>query len=76
MTKRELRLLGAVLYLCEGTKLRKDPRYKNTYIYGIEFTNSNPEIIALFLKFMIRELEISQAKIKAQLFIQISMRKK
>lgn len=69
MTSKELRLAGALLYLCEGTKLRRDPRYKNTYIYAIEFTNSDPQIIALFLRFMRDELKVDIQKIKGQLFI-------
>lgn len=69
MTKKELKLAGALLYVCEGTKLRKDPRYKNTYIYAIEFTNSDPKIIALFRRFMIEELKIRASEIKGQLFI-------
>src|SRR3989338_858886 len=69
MTTRELRLAGALLYVCEVTKLRKDPRYKNTYIYAIEFTNSDPKIIALFRKFMIEVLSVEPTKIKAQLFL-------
>lgn len=69
MTRKELQLAGALLYECEGTKLRRDLRYKNTYIYAIEFTNSNPKIISLFLRFMVKELKIDIAKIKGQLFI-------
>ncbi|MDO8561512.1 MAG: hypothetical protein Q7S05_01660 [bacterium] len=69
MTTKELRLAGALLYVCEGTKLRKDPRYKNTYIYSIEFTNSDPRIIALFRRFMLEELNIKPEKIKGQLFL-------
>lgn len=69
MTKRDLQFAGALLYICEGTKLRKDPRYPNTYIYAIEFTNSDPRTVALFCRFMIRVLEIDPAKIRAQLFL-------
>ena len=69
MTSKELRIAGAMLYLCEGTKLRKDLRFKNTYIYSIEFTNSNPRIVSLFLRFMKEELEVSQNRIRGQLFI-------
>ena len=69
MTSKELLLAGALLYVCEGTKIRKDLRYKNTYIYAIEFTNSDPRIISLFLRFMIRGLKIDSSKIKGQLFI-------
>ncbi len=69
MTIKDLRLVGAILYLCEGTKLRKDPRYKSTYIYAIEFTNSDPRLVSLFRRFMVGELNISPETIKAQLFI-------
>ena len=69
MTTKDLRLAGALLYLCEGTKLRKDARYKNTYIYAIEFTNSDPRIVSLFREFMVRILKIEHRKIKAQLFL-------
>lgn len=69
MTLKELRLAGALLYVCEGTKLRKDLRYTNTYLYSIEFTNSDPLIIALFRTFMVKTLEIDPQKIKAQLFL-------
>ena len=69
MTRKELRIAGALLYACEGTKLRRDTRYKNTYIYAIEFTNSDPQLVSLFLKFMTEELEIDRSKIKGQLFI-------
>lgn len=64
-----LRFAGAVLYVCEGTKLRKDPRYNNTYLYGIEFTNSDPRIVTLFLRFMIQILKIQPEKIRGQLFL-------
>ena len=69
MNRKELRLAGALLYECEGTKLRKDPRYKNTFIYAIEFTNSNPVLVSLFLRFMKEELGIDRSKIKGQLFL-------
>jgi hypothetical protein len=69
MTNKELRLAGALLYVCEGTKLRKDSRYNNTYIYAIEFTNSDPKIVSLFIRFMRDELEIEPSKIRGQLFI-------
>jgi hypothetical protein len=69
MTKKELKIAGAILYACEGTKLRKDSRYKNTYLYSIEFTNSEPRIIRLFLRFMYEILGIDPAKVRGQLFL-------
>lgn len=69
MNLKELKLAGGLIYMCEGTKLRQDPRYKNTFIYAIEFTNSNPKLVFLFVKFMRKILKIELNKIKGQLFI-------
>ncbi|MEX0934985.1 MAG: hypothetical protein WDZ70_01510 [Candidatus Paceibacterota bacterium] len=69
MTKEQLAQAGALLYVCEGAKLRKDPRYKNTYIYAIDFTNSNPRVIALFMRFVREVLELEEERVKGQLFI-------
>ena len=69
MDKNDLMMFGLVAYLCEGTKLRKDNRYKNTYLYVIEFTNSNPELMKLFIKFMRQELNIDEDKIKCQIAV-------
>jgi len=69
MDKNGLKMFGLVAYLCEGTKLRKDNRYKNTYLYVIEFTNSDPELMKLFIKFMRQELDVDENKIKCQIAI-------
>jgi hypothetical protein len=69
MDKENLRIFGLTAYLCEGTKLRKDNRYKNTYLYVIEFTNSDPNLMKLFIDFMRQELEIDENKIKCQIAI-------
>ncbi|MEX0924734.1 MAG: hypothetical protein WDZ82_02205 [Candidatus Paceibacterota bacterium] len=69
MTKEELKVAGAVLYVCEGTKLRKDNRYKNTYIYNVDFTNSNPKTVILFIRFLKEILKIDHNKIRVQLFL-------
>ena len=69
MDKDDLLTAGLVAYLCEGTKLRKDLRYKNTYHYAIEFTNSDPNLIKLFLDFLRQEIEIDENKLKCQLSI-------
>ena len=69
MTSKELKIAGALMYVCEGTKLRKDPRYKNTYLYSIELTNSNPQIIKLFMRFLLEEIEANVRKVRGQLFV-------
>ena len=76
MTSKELQIAGALLYVCEGTKIRKDSRYKNTYIYAIEFTNSDPQIVSLFLRFLRQELKVDASRIKGQLFIYPDLNKK
>ena len=69
MDEEDLRIFGLTAYLCEGTKLRKDKRYKNTFLYAIEFTNSDPNLMKLFVKFMRQELDIDENKIKCQIAI-------
>lgn len=69
MTRKELTIAGAMLYACEGTKLRRDLRYKNYFIYAIEMTNSRPQIIALFARFLRDILKIDKLRLRGQLFI-------
>ena len=68
MNRKELELAGAILYACEGTKLRKDPRHKNTYLYAIELTNSDPKIICLFVKFLLKVIKTDKERLRGQLF--------
>lgn len=69
MTSKELEIAGCMIYACEGTKLRKDPRGKNTYIYAVEVTNSSPEIIAIFVRFLKSIVKPNWGKLRGQLFI-------
>lgn len=69
MEKRNLKIAGLMAYLCEGTKLRKNNRYKNTYYYTIEFTNSDPALIKLFTEFLRKIIKIDESKLKCQIFI-------
>ena len=69
-TKKELEIIGTVLYGCEGTRLRRDKRrVNNVYHWVIEFTNTDPRLIKLFLLFMRKVLTIHEKKLKGQLFI-------
>lgn len=71
MTKfssRDLHLSGIMLYACEGTKLRIDKRSGNPY-YAIEFTNSNPKLVKLFLEFLRKIIGIEESKLKGLLFV-------
>lgn len=69
MTKKNLTIAGAMIYACEGTKIRKDARYENYYIYAIELTNSRPETIRLFSLFLQKILKVPWAKVRGQLFV-------
>ncbi len=69
MTKSQLKLAGAMLYACEGTKARNSQKEKSHWIYAIELTNSKPEIIALFCKFLREILAVDSTRVRGQLFL-------
>ena len=67
MSDDELKILGASLYICEGTRLRE---YENgRKIYSIEFTNTNPRVIYAFMNFFRKIIVPVDSRVKAQLFI-------
>ena len=57
------------IWWCEGTKLRKDKRWKNSYVYAIEVINSDPNIIKIFKDFLRRDLKVPNSKLKGQIQI-------
>ena len=63
MTKKELKLAGAISYKCEGKKLRRDERFRNTWSYRIEFCNSDPILIKIFLEFLRRIIKIEEDRL-------------
>lgn len=70
LSNRELKIAGVLLYCCEGTRLRRDKRRKGDVFYWvIEFTNSNPKLVKLFLVFLRKIIKISESRLKGQLFI-------
>lgn len=68
MTIKELEIIGAMLYVCEGTKARRDFRTKNGYIYSIELTNSDPRIIKIFSVFLKKIIKADWSRVKGQIF--------
>ena len=66
-TDSELLLIGAALYTCEGTKPREVRDHQK--IYSIEFTNTDPKVIHLFLIFLRKIINPIEERIKAELFI-------
>lgn len=67
LSKRDLLMIGASLYYGEGTKLRVDNRgYK---VHAVEFTNKEPMMVKMFLKFLRGIIKAEEERIKAELFI-------
>ena len=69
MNNKELTILGASLYVCEGTKVRRDYRGENRYIYSIELTNSDPNIIKSFSLFLRKIIKPDWKRVRGQLFL-------
>ena len=61
------KLIGSILWWTEGTKSRKDKRWKNSWTYAVEITNTNPAIIKLFLDFLRHDIGVEEPKLKVQL---------
>lgn len=67
ISRKDLILLGAALYVSEGTRARI---YKNgKKIFSIEFTNKDPRLIKVFLRFLREIIKAYEERIKAELFI-------
>jgi hypothetical protein len=69
MNKKDLTILGASLYACEGTKARRDYRSKNRFIYSIELTNSDPRIIKSFSLFLKKIIKADWSRVRGQIFL-------
>lgn len=64
ISKRELFLIGAVLYWAEGTKEKE-----GTPGSGIQFTNSDPKMLKIFLLWLRSVCMIDEEKIHFQIYI-------
>lgn len=62
--------VSLTLWWTEGTKARKNKRWKSL-IYSVEITNTDPTIIAMFLKYLREELGVQTNRIKVQLQIHL-----
>lgn len=69
MNLRQLTILGASLYACEGTKARRDYRGANRYTYSIELTNSDPNIVKTFSLFLKNIIKADWSRVRGQMFI-------
>lgn len=62
LSKRELILIGAALYWGEGYKTQKNKE-------GLQLSNSDPYLIALFLRFLREVIEIPEEKFRVRISI-------
>lgn len=65
ISKRELFLVGVVLYWAEGYKKLKVRNGRSITSHSISFTNTDPEMVQMFIRFLTDIVEISQEKITA-----------
>ncbi len=61
------RIIGAILWWAEGTKSRRDKRWKNAVTYPVEITSTDSQIIKLFLQFIRKDLKIDESRLRIQL---------
>ncbi len=61
--------IALTIWWCEGAKLRKDKRWKNSFIYQVEVTNTDSRIIKIFLSYLREKHSVSLSRIKGQLQI-------
>lgn len=64
-----LEIAGLVIWWAEGSKSRRDTRWKNAVSYPIEVTNTDPRIIVLFLEYMTLERKVDIQRFRLQLQI-------
>lgn len=67
LTKRELMLIGATLYWAEGSKAKPHDVSR-----GIDFGNTDPEMIKLFLSWLHQALDISPDEVHLSLYLHIN----
>lgn len=67
---RELRtIVGLSFWWAEGTKSRRDKRWKNAVTYPVEITNTDPIIIKVFLDMLRRDFNVDDDRIRVQIQI-------
>lgn len=59
LSKRELLLIGAALYWGEGTK-----KYKNIRSAYLSFSNSDPRMVSVFMRFIREVLQVPEERIR------------
>lgn len=70
MNQRQ-KLIALTIWWCEGSKTRRDHRWKNALIKAIEVTNTDYRVIKIFVDFLKDELGVPAKRFKAQLQIHV-----
>ncbi len=66
---KTLDAIALTIWWCEGAKARRDFRWKSAYLYPVEVTNTEPEIIKIFVDFLSRAFGIKSSTLRGQLQI-------
>ena len=62
-------VIGLIVWWTEGSKAYKRKENKNTWVYNVEVTNTNSEIIKVFLSFLRNDVGLDESRLKLQLQI-------
>lgn len=63
LTKREMMLIGAALYWGEGYKKLAVRNGKEITAHNISFTNADPSMVHMFVRFLVEVLNVDKSKI-------------
>ena len=69
MNHSKRQLVGITIWWAEGTKSRRDKRWKTAASFPIEVTNTDPNVIQLFLLFLRHDIQIDEKKLRVQIQI-------
>lgn len=64
-----LRIIGVILWWAEGSKSRRDKRWAKAVSYPIEITNTNADIIRIFIRYIVEVVGIPKENLKVQIQI-------
>ena len=59
--------VALTIWWCEGTKPRRDKRWKNSFLYPVEVINSDPKLIKIFVDFLLRDIGVPLSKLRGQI---------
>lgn len=63
------KLMALVIWWCEGTKPRRDKRWKNSYYCPIEVINCDPKLVRIFADYLREDLGIPNQRLRGQIQI-------